>query len=288
MKVYLAGYETAYSSYKVTLPKDYNVFCTYYYKKNTQKALDFLKPNGHTGLITIDSGAHSFFGMLGISVTSRDSDKKKAIPDPNVYFQDYKKWLVENKDKLDYFCELDIQEILGMKKILGWREELKELGLAKKAIYVWHRDDGFEAFERLLDTSESGYIAVEGLKKNKEMLDYKKLLRHAYDKGIKVHGFAFTKCDLLHEFPFYSVDSSTWINPIKFGAFAKMINGKMRTMNLSDKDHFLKNSLDTGLHSKLRGNDRSKYKLELSADEYNKFEKHLTKVWKARGVNWKD
>jgi len=287
MKVYLAGYETAYSSYNTVLEKNANIFCTYFYKNQTSKTLKYLTEVNHQGLVTVDSGAHSFFGLLGVSITSHANDKKKDIPDPRVYFKEYKAWLKAHYNFLDYFCELDLQDILGMDQILQWRKELEDEGLADKAITVFHRDDGWEAFEALCANSKSGYIAIEGIKKNRSILPYNKYLKYAYEHGIKVHGFAFTKADLIQQFPFYSVDSSSWTMGPRYGSFQVFRNGQMPTVT-GTKAHFFKYGIPVELHNSHRSKEHSKLKLEFTAKEFQKLESYVTKLWEMRGIHWKD
>lgn len=58
------------------------------------------------------------------------------------------------------------------------------------------------------------YIAIGGLvlgAKKQEYPSYKKLVEYAAIRGIKVHGLGFTKTKILKEYPFYSVDSSSWV-----------------------------------------------------------------------------
>lgn len=289
MIVYLAGYETAYNSYKCILPRTNNLFLTYFYKQNTNKALRALKPEGHKGLITIDSGAHSFFGLMGISVTSSNADRQNSdlskMPDPNEYFAVYKQWAKEHYHLFDYFCELDLQELLGMDKIRSWRKQLDDLGIADKCITVHHSSDTWEDFVRLCEESKSGYIAIEGLKKDKPMLPYNKFIKHAYQKGIKVHGFAFTKAQLLHSFAFYSVDSSSWTSSVRYGLFQAWDGNSMKSIKPT-YDSFLKYKIPIKMHNSLRTKLDCATKISWQAEQYVKMEEYFTRYWNLRGVKW--
>lgn len=286
MKIYNAAFETQFSSYKVDLTKEANLFLTYYYPQKTDIALPQLKPNGHTGIITIDSGAHSFFEQIGVSVTGKKDRKgKKVDKDPVAYFKQYLEWAKANYDLYDYFVELDLQEILGQNVIREWRHIMKEEGVADKCITVHHSHNNDEEYAELLETSVSGYIGLEGIRPGRPMLPYNYFLKRAYDAKVKVHGFAFTRADLLYDFPFYSVDSSSWTTSIRYGVFQIFKEGRMKSI-APVKPHFIKHGIPLYMHNSYREREENKIKLEYSSSQYNQLEKFFTKLWDYRGINW--
>lgn len=290
MKVYLAGYETMRNGFKVDLPTNYHLFLTYFYAPQTIKALQHLHTIGHSGLITIDSGAHSFFGVLGMSVTSNSHTSKKSkkdLPDPDTYFSKYLEWAKHYSPMFDYFCELDLQQIIGLEKIKGFRKRISSAGIGKQVICVHHRGDTWKDFEELCETSESKYIALEGVKAGYDMLNYNKYLQHAYKRGVRVHGFAFTRFQLLKDFPFYSVDSSSWTMGSRYGAL-KFWDGQNLRTAMSNQNHFSKYNIPISLVSSNRSNHDAKLKAEFSALQYWKAQEFYTRYWEARGVQWKD
>lgn len=288
MEIYNAAFETQFSSYKIELPKDHNLFLTYYYQKKTDEALPRLKSEGHTGIITIDSGAHSFFEQIGVSVTGKKDKKgKKAEKDPYVYFKKYLEWAKLHYDEFDYFVELDLQEIVGMQQVREWRRIMQEEGIADKMITVHHTCNDDEDYAELLQTSVSGYIGIEGIRPDHEMLPYNKFLKQAYETGTKVHGFAFTRADLLYDFPFYSVDSSSWTTSIRYGVFQIFKSGRMRSC-APIKNHFLRNAIPMYMHNSFREKSDNKIKLEYSANQYKMLEHFFTELWEYKGIHWEE
>lgn len=289
MKVYLAAYETQFSNYDVYLPLDSNVFCTYFYKKHTEKTLLALKEKGHKGLITIDSGAHSFFEIMGISVTSQKNDeKKKDLPDPYEYFENYLQWIKKWYNYFSYFVELDLQALVTQDVVDKWRNRMKEEGVFDKCITVQHSYNSWNDFLKLIDESKSKYIAIEGIRKDIEMIDYNKFIKVCYERNIKIHGFALTRAKLLDKCPFYSVDSSSWTAAIRFGKI-HIWDSKSAGIKIVDssKKHFSKYNIPIHLHSNNRSNYESKLKCEFNAMEYQKMENYFTELWKKRGIEWK-
>ncbi len=288
MKVYLAAYETQSQNYKVDLPLEANVFCTYYYKTLTEKTLIKLKDKKHKGLITIDSGAHSFFEIMGISVTSKKSnERRKDLPNPHEYFENYLEWVKKWYNHFSYFVELDLQALVGQSVVNLWRDRMKKEGVFDKCITVYHYYNSWDDFINLLDTSLSKYIAIEGIRKELEILDYTKYIKICYERKIKIHGFALTQPKLLNKCPFYSVDSSSWTSGIRYGALHVWDDKScsMKSVKCNDKS-FLKYNVPLNLHSSERSNVASKGKVEFSALAFFKMEKYFTDLWKERGVLW--
>lgn len=287
MKLYLAAYETQLRAYGLNLDKKSNLFLTYFYRAQTEKSLDQLAANEHSGLLTIDSGAHSFFELMGISVTAKHGKVKNPdLPDPDAYFQKYKAWLVQWKDKFDYFCELDLQELVGMEKILDWRRQFCDAGLGDQMITVHHSCNNWGDYEQLIANTKSGYIAIEGVRKGAALLPYNKFIKYAYDKDIKIHGFAFTRSKLLYHFPFYSVDSSSWTAAPRYGILNKF-NGVGIKCVKPTKEHYIEHQVPIHLHNKDTSKAANRTKLEWSALQYQQLEVFFTDLWKARGIDWR-
>jgi len=288
MILYFAGMESIMRSYDYEPHPTDHVFGTYFYKSNTQQMIDRLKPGGHLGTITIDSGAHSFFGQAGISSSAHHnkSGKKKSLPKPEDYFDGYVSWLKDNYEKIDYFVELDIQAIVGMEKVKEWRKRLAREGLFDKCIMVFHSIDSMDDFDEMISMTQSHYIGLEGLRNKKVTLPYFKLLSRCYDAKVKVHGFALTNTDILSEYPFYSADSTTWTASIRYGTFFGLDSmGMVRQKNPS-KNNYFKYNVDIDSTKYNRTKDASIRKLVQAAAEFRKFETSLTSLWESRGVRW--
>jgi hypothetical protein len=291
MKFYLAGYETACKNYDIYFPKDYNVFCTYFYKTKTIYTLKELKKRRHTGLITIDSGAHSFFQQVGMAVTKNKkiiTEKKLTVVDAKKYFEEYFQFIKEYYDYFSYYVELDIQELVGLPLIYEWRERLKKAGLFKKCITVYHKADGDNEFKKLLKESESKYIALEGIRQGVESLNYLSLIKQCYEKNIKVHGFAMTNFEVASRLPFYSVDSSSWVATIRYGTFAIIDKkGVLKQVKITRNNCF-KYNIPIGLMNHSRTVADCQNKLYYTAKQYYLIAKYFTELWEKRGIKWKD
>lgn len=249
--------------------------------------LAFYRQNLKT--IIVDSGAHTFFSELqgeGLSV-SVHTKKTRTKETPEEYWEMYKKWLMENYKYFDYFVELDIGEIVGQNTVLKWRGEIKKLGLYHKCITCYHpRVVSWKAWEEMLNDSESKYVAVEGERPGRNSLPYGRLLKAAYDRNIKVHGFALIKRRLLEKYPFYSADSSSWLAGGQYGAMLSVTKKGTKTIKIKSKDVLkIKHS---GLDKLLDKKSLMIKSMEVSAMAYNKYEDYLNKLWSLRGITYED
>lgn len=286
MRVYMAAFETQKKNYDIKLDVNCGIFLSYFYQKIVDKVLPDIKASGHKGVIVIDSGAHSFFEEIGVSATAKNKKKDGNISkDPEVFFKSYVKWVKENYDYFDYFVELDLQEIVSQKRVNEWRQIYKEEGISDKCIMVHHSFNNEEEFFELLDKYQtSGYIGLEGIRPGYKVMDYNFFLKQAYERGIKVHGFAFTRSQLLYKYPFFSVDSSSWTTPIRYGVHGFFYEGEMKSC--SEKKDYFRFNRPIAMHSSFRTKDDSRVKLEIHHLEYLKLQDFFTKLWEGRGVFW--
>lgn len=289
MKLFYAGIETLLTSQKIELNKDYNCFLTYFYKNKTDRVLPLLKPQGHRGIITVDSGAHSFFNSVGVGVSLNDSlhAKKQKKHDPFEYFEKYFNWIEENYDLFDYFVELDIATVVGQEQVQKWRNRFKDAGLGKKMITVYHSQYSFNDYEKMIKESESNYIAIAGKALSEEILPYNKFLKLAYNEKVAAHIFGFTRMKNMVEYPAYSFDSTTYSNPQRFGWLLQWCPKTCKVKVLSNtRKSFTKHGISPELLNTNREKENTVKKILLCLEVYEHVQTYVSKLWKARGVDW--
>lgn len=126
----------------------------------------------------------------------------------------YCQWIKENEEHLDCYANLDVigNQVLTRKN----QSVMESTGLSP--VPVFHVGSGLKEFRRLCE--EYDYIAIGGMvpymKVLKDILPFlKKVFDIAGDK--KIHGFGCTNLKALFDFPWYSVDSATWLVGMRFG-----------------------------------------------------------------------
>ena len=290
MLIYLAGVEGKDPQRVRTHIQ--NAFYSYYYmRKQKDSVLEGAKDCHKT--IFVDSGAHSFFSEMaddGIESASVHKKKSKTKETPQEYFDNYVIWLKNNFNKFDYYAELDIGEIVGQEKVREWREVLKKENLYSKCVPVYHPNImSWEDYMKMLDTCESKYIALEGDRRNRKRLPYNKLIKPAYERGIKVHGFAMTKHAVMTKYPFYSVDSTSWLSGDMFGYVPTWIDDSIKMLSINNKKDYLRalGRLNINLMLKPKEKkDRRLCNMLCGIETYKKAQKYYTKLWQKRNINW--
>ena len=181
---------------------------------NGEKTCDYALQISSRKNFLLDSGAFSF--MNGATVSKSEFE---AYVDRYIYY-------IKSRD-IPYFFEMDVDCIFGLNQVEKWRRKI-ELETNKQCIPVWHKSRGVEYWKNLC--ADYNYIAIGGFAiKDIKPTEYpiiQKLLIYANNKGVKVHGLGFTKKKILGQFPFYSVDSSTWITSVIRGSMIQLFNGK--------------------------------------------------------------
>lgn len=287
MKIYLAGcdsnsaLDTAKSG---MIPRAFYSFFTLRKHKT-----NILKEVKHEHVI-IDSGAHSFF-TRSESVSSATGRRLKSAVrktgDPLLFFEQYLAWAIAHQDYFDFFVELDIGEIVGQKQVEKWRERVREAGLAKKLITVYHPAVmSLNDYQSLLRASDSKYVGLEGLRKNGKPLPYGTLIKMARDAGVRTHGFAMTKREWMEGYPFHSVDSSSWLATVEYGRGLTL--GRKGLQYTKFKDQRSCSTMGeivapSKLHQSCR-RDEWNQRLECSVRAYLRWEQKITALWSARGI----
>lgn len=160
----------------------------------------------------LDSGAFTLFSKGGSGVNW------------NEYIKRYAQFI--NRNKIDLFYELDIDKLVGYKKVLYFRSMLEDL-TGKPVIPVWHKSRGRDEFHKMCE--EYNYVAVGGIV-SKEITkpEYKYfpyLIKTAHEHGAKIHGLGYTNLKGITQYHFDSVDSTSWTSGNRFGGIYEF-NGK--------------------------------------------------------------
>ena len=204
MKLFLAGLES-HCRY-VQIEKAKYVLSSFAYMNNAiQQHINSFD------MFLLDSGAFTF-------------RKKKGNVDWNEYLAKYISFI--NDNDIDYFFELDIDNIVGYENVLTLRKKL-ETGTKKRCIPVWHTTRGIDEYVSMC--KEYDYVALGSSTKykhndNKRLLKY--LLDTAYNNKCRVHGLGFTPKEI-KEHKFYSVDSTTW-DGYRYGVLHRYCNGEVK------------------------------------------------------------
>lgn len=204
MKLCLAG-TSASKHYIEEIKKATYLLESFYYIQDWQLPI-FKKCK----MFLLDSGAFTFMNNF------------KGEVNWQKYIDKYADFII--KHDIQFFFELDIDVLVGYEQVKKYRKYL-EKKVGKKCIPVWHKSRGLEEWIKM--TKEYNYVAIGGIvTKEIKPKDYKyfiPMLKIAKDNGCKVHGLGLTG-NKIFEYPFYSVDSTSWTSGGRFGQLHIFIN----------------------------------------------------------------
>lgn len=163
-----------------------------------------------------DSGAHSA-RTLGI----------------HIGVDDYAAWLHKWHGHFTIYANLDV--IFGPEATYRNQKALEAHGLEPTPVF--HTGEPWSALERYLEEGYT-YIALGKLLGNswKNLEPWlAKAFRIAGDQAV-FHGFGLTAWPAIKRFPFYSVDSSSWTSPYRFGTLRLFDRGRWVTVKMRDRD----------------------------------------------------
>ncbi len=219
MELYLAGIQGKAKDFVINDNKPY-ILESFFYIRDQHKWLMELRPAFKNFLL--DSGAFTYLNGASGNV------------DWNKYLREYADFI--NRHQVDLFIELDIDPIVGLKKVDEMRSELESM-TGKKAIPVWHKSRGLAYWEKI--TQEYDYVAIGGIVtkeiKRKEYPAFTKLLAIAKRNDCKVHGLGFTNLEGIKKYPFHSVDSTAWLYGNRGGYIYQFTGDSIKQIKLENK-----------------------------------------------------
>jgi len=235
------------------------------------------------------------------------------------------KWLVDHGYPIKAVAELDVPGLYDdVSMIYAWRDELmfpfqEETGVPI-VFGLHHGVESTSAFENLVTDPRVKYLGMSAAITRQSMADaagsvegyYKYMAMvadYCYTVGIKFHGYAVTRVNLLRRIPYYSCDSVSWQQALHFGGAmtfdaksGNLIRIKAGKTLVRDKGAkaLAKNVLKLRSHgSNLKPLDvigRTKVKGRLRADHLAIFkdqakvfvdmETYFTEYWRLKGFDW--
>lgn len=204
MRIYLAGYYNGKASAYAIGPGQYDWFLESYHYINTMRHVAMIRKDKRT--VFLDSGAFSAF-------------TKGA----QIKVEEYAKYILKNKDIIHLAANLDD---LHKRESLTWANQkaLESLIAPMPVLPVFHTREDPAWLKKYMDAGYD-YIALGGM-----VPESKQWLRSWLDdvwgnylvdaRGrprIKVHGFGLTTFDLMLRYPWFSVDSTSWVLAGRYG-----------------------------------------------------------------------
>ena len=226
LTIFFSGVE--YESYLETL---YNLGI-----RNFLMSYEYLKGKGHQIFsqysdirLFIDSGAFTYQNDPKYeSYTSKQWEEQ---------IKTYLNWARKHKDSIFAIADLDLQYLpnVGYETVYEWRKKYFEPFMLETGIpvcFIYH-DDGLDYWEYMCKRYPYvGFsLAVDG---DNSSVDIHEMFRIAEKYNALCQGMASTNTRLLTEYPFYTVDSTTWNVGLKYGEISVWTGTKMTRIKKAD------------------------------------------------------
>lgn len=202
-----------------------NFLMSYEYLKG--KGLNIVKKYTDIRLF-IDSGAYTYMNDPKFNDYTVEQWEQQI--------ETYLKWAERHKSQIFAICDLDLQYLVGNEKVYEWRKKYFEPFMLRTGIPVcfMYHDEGMEQWEYMC--KRYPYVglslAIDKLDNGYQIL--KEMFRIADKHNALCQGMASTQTSLLTEFPFYTVDSTTWNVGLKFGEISVWDKTHMRRFKKED------------------------------------------------------
>lgn len=169
----------------------------------------------------------------------------------------------------------------------GWKnmEYMESRGL--KVIPVFHQHEDFSWLEKMMKHTDYIGISPANDVSMKQKLAWLNQVFSITRATIKTHGFAVTAYDQLINYPFFSVDSSSWSSGGRFARIPVITKeGKLKSFNYKDIENFDDFWTDLGIKNKADLLTKYQVRNKLGILCFKRFEKWVTELWTKRGIVW--
>ena len=170
---------------------------------------------------------------------------------------------------------------------VGWRnfETMRAVGLP--VIHVFHQHEGFDWLRRIVDAGGVVGISPANDVSVPERELWLRKVYHSIGVGVRTHAFGVTTVSLMERFPFYSVDSTSWLAPSLYWS-VPYFAGPTRGLIQVGKSELHRRFGEVARHLVPATTQGYGYLTRLSLRAYAEIERYITRLWEARGLRWED
>ena len=195
--------------------------------RNFLMSYEYLKGKGHSQLkkypdmhLFIDSGAYTY-------ITNPEFESY-TVEQWEEQIEKYLAWARRHKDSIFAIADLDLQYLVGNEKVYEWRKKYFEPFMLETGIpvcFIYH-EEGLDQWEYMC--KRYPYVGISlNVDGNVDESDLRDKFRIAEKYNTLIQGMASTRTAMLTQYPFYTVDSTTWNVGLKYGEISVWNETKM-------------------------------------------------------------
>ncbi len=299
MRIFLASSFTNEELKAIEISGHKNILVSYYYlrKMSAEKLRrnkEWVVKNNIT--LFLDSGTFSLRSDKKVVVLS----KIEQLMVCKKYAADYAKFVEEWYDVIYAYAELDVDPLIGLEEVIKLRSYFSP-SILPKLCPVHHFDTRKKIdFTTACDSHNFMGIGTSPTISVNDAKIYGSFAKYSIEHKTRLHGFALINIKLLSAVPFASVDSTAWQSGGQFGEVNyfdqntktirrlrlrrdnKAVISRKISQVVKIYPHFMR--LWESKH--LSPVETRRAGMICSAVAFNQMEKHLTDLWKLRGVDF--
>jgi hypothetical protein len=265
MRIFFAGARGKYLKLMLEMGVK-NLLSSYENPRATEETAEALKVNYPGQAFLLDSGAFSAWNS-------------SRVINLNEYINFAGEFIARHSDRISHIHVVNLDVIPGeqgriptRKEVeeaarLGWENMIRMEKAGLTPLHIFHQGEDFKWLERLSERHR--YIGISP--SNDSSLKNKKLWMDAVYARIRAknmtHGFAVTSRLLMERFPWFSVDSTSWMAPQIYGK--AVFSREFEAMDLSSR---CRSHVDYVIMENVR--------------VLRRLQKKYTALWRGRGVVW--
>ena len=195
--------------------------------RNFLMSYEYLKGKGYSQLkkypdmhLFIDSGAYTYITNPEFEEYTVEQWEEQIVK--------YLAWAKKHKNSIFAIADLDLQYLVGNEKVYEWRKKYFEPFMLETGIpvcFIYH-EEGLDQWEYMC--KRYPYIGLSlSVDGNIDEADLREKFRIAEKYNTLIQGMASTRTAMLTQYPFYTVDSTTWNVGLKYGEISVWNETKM-------------------------------------------------------------
>lgn len=229
----------------------------------------------HGDGILMDSGAHSFHNFVKAETGKISSSKRQKMTDVgrlrDQTIDAYLRFIKQDGKKWDCYVNFDYTH--DADKCFKMQQRFWDAGT--DPVPVFHgMPNTLDYFKRYADKGAKliglGTGGIQDRKSwDKKRFYFDLMFNEAEKYGVKLHGFAVTSLSLMFQYPWYSVDSSTWAKCSAYGKilFPDLDRNILRMVHVSSRS-LSRNSTDVS-YNRMPKDMRREFAKQVEAYGYN-------------------
>ena len=195
--------------------------------RNFLMSYEYLKGKGY-GQIKKYPDMHLFIDSGAYTYITNPEFESYTVEQWEEQIHEYLNWARKHKDQIFAIADLDLQYLVGNEKVYEWRKKYFEPFMLETGIpvcFIYH-EEGLDYWEYMCQRYP--YVGISlNVDGNVDETDLRNKFKIAEKHNTLIQGMASTRTGMLTQYPFYTVDSTTWNVGLKYGEISVWTGTKM-------------------------------------------------------------